>query len=108
MFFPNQYGRTLQIISALGLTEESNRKLFYRVLKAGKGFNVLFFFFFFFAFITNNRSVARKFFKNEQNILRIFEDIVNYILILAFENEFGSHIRSHDLEVGQRSIILPA
>ena len=27
---------------------------------------------------------------------------------LAFENEFGGHIRSRDLEVGQRSIISPA
>ena len=34
--------------------------------------------------------------------------MVNHMLILAFENEFGGHIRSRDLEVGQRSLILPA
>ena len=45
---------------------------------------------------------------NEQNILQIFGDMVNYVLILAFENEFGGHIRSRDLEVGQRLISLPA
>ena len=33
--------------------------------------------------------------------------MVNYMQILAYENEFGGHIRSHDLELGQISVILP-
>ena len=71
------------ITSALDLTEETNLKVFHWILKSNKGTDVICL-----ASIIENRTISyskkkKKKKINEQNISRIFGDMVNYMLILA-------------------------